>query len=152
VGGAGYVSTVANVAPDHLRAVLDAFDAGDTALAARLQQAAIPLVEAVMASGLPGTVTVKALLTALGLPAGPPRPPLRPADGPTPDGLGAAAAALVSGGRHEAGSWVARRRRAARPGRPGPRRAGRSGPRGRAGRRRGGRRRRCAGRRPGPRA
>ncbi|NEC78890.1 4-hydroxy-tetrahydrodipicolinate synthase, partial [Streptomyces sp. SID7958] len=79
VGGAGYVSTVANVAPDHLRAVLDAFDAGDTALAARLQQAAIPLVEAVMASGLPGTVTVKALLTALGLPAGPPRPPLRPA-------------------------------------------------------------------------
>ncbi|MGM1078500.1 4-hydroxy-tetrahydrodipicolinate synthase [Streptomyces sp. H28] len=97
VGGAGYVSTVANVAPDHLRAVLDAFDAGDTALAARLQHAAIPLIEAVMASGLPGTVTAKALLTTLGLPAGPPRPPLRPADGPTTDRLRAAHEALVSG-------------------------------------------------------
>jgi 4-hydroxy-tetrahydrodipicolinate synthase len=97
VGGAGYVSTVANVAPDRLRAVLDAFDAGDTALAARLQQAAIPLIEAVMASGLPGTVTVKALLTTLDLPAGPPRPPLRPADGPTTDRLRAAHAALVPG-------------------------------------------------------
>ncbi|MFJ9667148.1 4-hydroxy-tetrahydrodipicolinate synthase [Streptomyces sp. NPDC101219] len=97
VGGAGYVSTVANVVPDHLRAVLDAFDAGDTALAARLQHAAIPLIEAVMASGLPGTVTAKALLTALGLPAGPPRPPLRPADGATTDRLRAAHEALVSG-------------------------------------------------------
>ncbi|WP_432053947.1 4-hydroxy-tetrahydrodipicolinate synthase [Streptomyces sp. bgisy022] len=87
VGGAGYVSTVANVAPGHLRAVLDAFDAGDTALAARLQHAAIPLIEAVMASGLPGTVTTKALLTALDLPAGPPRPPLRPADHATTDRL-----------------------------------------------------------------
>lgn len=97
VGGAGYVSTVANVAPDHLRAVLDAFDAGDTALAARLQHAAIPLIEAVMASGLPGTVTAKALLTTLGLPAGPPRAPLRPADRTTTDRLRSAHEALVSG-------------------------------------------------------
>ncbi|CAM5690975.1 4-hydroxy-tetrahydrodipicolinate synthase OS=Streptomyces alboniger OX=132473 GN=dapA PE=3 SV=1 [Streptomyces alboniger] len=29
VGGAGYISTVANVVPAHLRAVLDAFEAGD---------------------------------------------------------------------------------------------------------------------------
>ncbi|MGI5425013.1 4-hydroxy-tetrahydrodipicolinate synthase [Streptomyces sp. CA-179760] len=80
VGGTGYVSTVANVIPGHLRAVLDAFDAGDTTLAARLQQRATPLIEAIMSAGLPGTVTTKALLTALNLPAGPVRAPLRPAD------------------------------------------------------------------------
>ncbi|CAL9598775.1 4-hydroxy-tetrahydrodipicolinate synthase [Streptomyces sp. enrichment culture] len=90
VGGAGYVSTVANVVPGHLRAVLDAFDAGDTARAARLQQRATALIEAMMSGGLPGTVTAKALLAALGLPAGPVRPPLRPAGRETADGLRAA--------------------------------------------------------------
>ncbi|WP_461076243.1 4-hydroxy-tetrahydrodipicolinate synthase [Streptomyces deserti] len=87
VGGAGCISTVANVAPDRIRAVLDAFDAGDTARAARLQQRATPLIEAMMAAGLPGTVTAKALLTTLGLPAGPVRAPLKPADRETIDGL-----------------------------------------------------------------
>jgi 4-hydroxy-tetrahydrodipicolinate synthase len=87
VGGAGYVSTVSNVIPARLRAVLDAFDAGDTARAARLQQQATPLIEAIMSAGLPGTVTTKALLTALDLPAGPVRTPLRPADDQTTDGL-----------------------------------------------------------------
>lgn len=42
VGAAGYVSTVANVAPRRLRAVLDAFDAGDTAGAARLNRLVLP--------------------------------------------------------------------------------------------------------------
>lgn len=79
VGAAGYVSTVANVVPARLRAVLDAFDAGDTATAARLQREATPLIEAMMSAGLPGTVTAKALLTHLGHPSGPVRPPLRPA-------------------------------------------------------------------------
>jgi 4-hydroxy-tetrahydrodipicolinate synthase len=87
VGGAGYVSTVANVIPGHLRAVLDAFDAGDTAQAARLQQRATPLIEAMMSAGLPGTVTAKSLLTAERLPAGPVRAPLRPADRTTADRL-----------------------------------------------------------------
>jgi 4-hydroxy-tetrahydrodipicolinate synthase len=87
VGGAGYVSTVSNVIPDRLRAVLDAFDAGDTTRAARLQQQATPLIEAMMSAGLPGTVTTKALLTALDLPAGPVRAPLRPADTKTTDKL-----------------------------------------------------------------
>ncbi|WP_031081988.1 4-hydroxy-tetrahydrodipicolinate synthase [Streptomyces sp. NRRL WC-3549] len=82
LGGAGYVSTVANVAPRQVRAVLDAFDAGDTGRAARLNQLALPLVEAVMAGGLPGTVTVKALLDM-----GPVREPLQPADRGTTDGL-----------------------------------------------------------------
>ncbi|MFD9986190.1 4-hydroxy-tetrahydrodipicolinate synthase [Streptomyces massasporeus] len=96
VGGTGYVSTVANVIPTHLRAVLDAFDAGDTARAARLQQRATPLIEAIMSAGLPGTVTVKALLNELRLPAGPVRSPLRPTDRGTTDALLALREALVS--------------------------------------------------------
>jgi 4-hydroxy-tetrahydrodipicolinate synthase len=87
VGGAGCVSTVANVVPRHFRAILDTFDAGDTATAARRQHAANDLIEAMMATPLPGTVTTKALLTRLNLPAGPVRPPLRPADRNTADGL-----------------------------------------------------------------
>jgi 4-hydroxy-tetrahydrodipicolinate synthase len=87
VGGAGFVSTVANVAAPHLRAVLDAYDAGDTARAARLNQLALPLSESMMAAGLPGTVTAKALLGALGRPAGPVREPLQPAGRGATDGL-----------------------------------------------------------------
>lgn len=87
VGATGYVSTVANVIPGQLRSVLDAFDAGDPARAARLQQRATPLIELMMASGLPGAVTAKALLRALGLPAGPVRAPLRDADRDAIDGL-----------------------------------------------------------------
>ncbi|MFB7544471.1 4-hydroxy-tetrahydrodipicolinate synthase [Streptomyces zaomyceticus] len=89
VGGAGYVSTVANVVPLRLRAVLDAFDAGDTAGAARLNARLLPLAERMMAGGLPGTVTVKALL------GGPVREPLQPADRETVDGLRAVYEALV---------------------------------------------------------
>ncbi|MFF0228347.1 4-hydroxy-tetrahydrodipicolinate synthase [Streptomyces sp. NPDC004629] len=78
VGAAGCVSTVANVVPREVADILAAFDAGDPAGAARLQRRATPLIEATTA-GLPGTVTAKALLNALGHPAGPVRPPLRPA-------------------------------------------------------------------------
>ncbi|GAA3035901.1 4-hydroxy-tetrahydrodipicolinate synthase [Streptomyces glomeratus] len=97
VGAAGYVSTVANVAPRRMRSVLDAFDAGDTAGAARLQHRATPLIEAMMAAGLPGTVTAKALLGALGLPSGPVRAPLRPAGREAVDGLLRAYERLTSG-------------------------------------------------------
>ncbi|MFD3335122.1 4-hydroxy-tetrahydrodipicolinate synthase [Streptomyces sp. NPDC058700] len=89
VGGAGYVSTVANVAPRQLRAVLDAFDAGDPAEATRLNALTLPLAELMMASGLPGTVTAKALL------GGPVREPLQPADRETADGLRAVHGRLV---------------------------------------------------------
>ncbi|MEW2086828.1 4-hydroxy-tetrahydrodipicolinate synthase [Streptomyces sp. NPDC005283] len=82
VGGAGFVSTVANVAPRQLRAVLDAYDAGQVAEAARLNQLTAPLSELMMASGLPGTVTVKALIDA-----GPVRAPLQPAGREATDGL-----------------------------------------------------------------
>ncbi|MFE9437549.1 4-hydroxy-tetrahydrodipicolinate synthase [Streptomyces sp. NPDC006602] len=90
VGATGYISTVANVVPARLRAVLDAFEAGDTPVAARLQQRATPLIESMMSAGLPGAVTAKALLNALDLPAGPVRAPLRPADREAVDGLLAA--------------------------------------------------------------
>ncbi|UXY19117.1 4-hydroxy-tetrahydrodipicolinate synthase [Streptomyces cynarae] len=96
VGAAGYVSTVANAVPRRLRSVLDAFDAGDTARAARLQQQATPLIDLMMAAGLPGTVTAKGLLGALGRPAGPVRAPLRPAGRETVDGLLAAYERLVT--------------------------------------------------------
>ncbi|MFF5936117.1 4-hydroxy-tetrahydrodipicolinate synthase [Streptomyces sp. NPDC012508] len=89
VGGAGYVSTVANVVPRQMRAVLDAFDAGDTAEAARLNGLTVPLTELMMASGLPGTVTAKALLGDYV------REPLQPADLETVDGLRAAYEDLV---------------------------------------------------------
>ncbi|MEV8090861.1 4-hydroxy-tetrahydrodipicolinate synthase [Streptomyces nigra] len=90
VGGTGYVSTVANVIPRHLRSVLDAFEAGDTPVSARLQQRAVPLIELMMSAGLPGAVTAKSLLGALGLPGGPVRAPLRPAGRDATDGLLAA--------------------------------------------------------------
>jgi 4-hydroxy-tetrahydrodipicolinate synthase len=90
VGGAGFVSTVANVAAPQLRAVLDAHDAGDNAAATALHQATLPLTELMMAYGLPGTVTAKALLGALGLPGGPVREPLQPAAREVVDGLLAA--------------------------------------------------------------
>ncbi|MCX5047310.1 MULTISPECIES: 4-hydroxy-tetrahydrodipicolinate synthase [unclassified Streptomyces] len=97
VGGAGYISTVANVVPEQLRAVLDAFEAGDTPVSARLQQRATPLIESMMSSGLPGSVTAKALLGALGLPAGPVRAPLLPAGREAVEGLLAAYEELTAG-------------------------------------------------------
>ncbi|MFH8770759.1 4-hydroxy-tetrahydrodipicolinate synthase [Streptomyces sp. NPDC017958] len=97
VGAAGCVSTVANAVPGHIAAVLDAFDAGDTARASELQLRATPLIEAMMDAGLPGTVTAKALLGELGLPAGPVRAPLLPAGRETADGLLARYEELVSG-------------------------------------------------------
>ncbi|MFH7335598.1 4-hydroxy-tetrahydrodipicolinate synthase [Streptomyces sp. KHY 26] len=87
VGAAGCISTVANAAPRHIAAVLDAFDAADTVRAARLQLRAIPLIDSMMSAGLPGTVTAKALLSRLGLPAGSVRAPLLPASPEVTAGL-----------------------------------------------------------------
>ncbi|MEW2132381.1 4-hydroxy-tetrahydrodipicolinate synthase [Streptomyces sp. NPDC005435] len=87
IGAAGCVSTVANVVPRQVAAILDAFESGDTARATELQLRTVPLIEAVMAAGLPGTVTAKALLERLGLPAGPVRAPLLPAGRATADEL-----------------------------------------------------------------
>nr|WP_261711210.1 4-hydroxy-tetrahydrodipicolinate synthase [Streptomyces sp. ASQP_92] len=97
VGGAGYVSTVANVAPRAMRAVLDAYDAAAPAEAARLNQLALPLVELMMASGLPGAVTAKALL---GLPV---RGPLLPASPAEVVRLGVAREGVLAGAAAGAG-------------------------------------------------
>ncbi|MFJ4520499.1 4-hydroxy-tetrahydrodipicolinate synthase [Streptomyces sp. NPDC088810] len=97
VGAAGCVSTVANAVPDRVAAILAAFDAGDTDRAAALQLALTPLTEAMMDAGLPGTVTAKALLARLGLPAGPVRAPLLPAGRETADGLVTVYEALAAG-------------------------------------------------------
>ncbi|WP_330291879.1 4-hydroxy-tetrahydrodipicolinate synthase [Streptomyces sp. NBC_00576] len=96
LGGAGYISTVANVIPRHFRSVIDTFDAGRTAEAARLQQRTLPLTELMMASGLPGAVTAKALLGGLGLPSGPVRAPLRAAARQTTEELLAAYGELTA--------------------------------------------------------
>jgi 4-hydroxy-tetrahydrodipicolinate synthase len=96
IGGSGYVGTVANVAPRPFRSIIDAFDTGDTGEAARLQRRTVRLTELMMSSGLPGSVTAKALLGRLGLPAGPVRAPLRPAGHEVTDGLLAAYEELVS--------------------------------------------------------
>ncbi|MFJ2742072.1 4-hydroxy-tetrahydrodipicolinate synthase [Streptomyces sp. NPDC087440] len=90
VGGTGFISTVANVAPQAMRAPLDAYARGDVAAATRLHHRTLALSELMMASGLPGTVTAKALLNATGLPAGPVREPLQPAATEVVDGLLAA--------------------------------------------------------------
>ncbi|MFE0806663.1 4-hydroxy-tetrahydrodipicolinate synthase [Streptomyces sp. NPDC058848] len=97
VGAAGCVSTVANVVPELFRSVLDSFDAGDTGRAALLQRRAVPLIEAMTSAALPGTVTAKALLGALGLPAGPVRAPLRAAGRETTGTLLTAYEELVAG-------------------------------------------------------
>ncbi|MFG2646224.1 4-hydroxy-tetrahydrodipicolinate synthase [Streptomyces sp. NPDC048436] len=89
-GGVGYISTVANAVPRQLSSIVAAFDAGDTAGARQSQLQAMELIELMMGSGLPGAVTSKALLGALGLPAGPVRAPLRPAGREATDGLLAA--------------------------------------------------------------
>ncbi len=107
IGGSGYVGTVTNAAPRHFRSILDAYDAGDTAEAARLQRLAVPLIELMMSSGLPGSVTAKALLGRLGLPSGPVRAPLRPAGQEVTDGLLAAYEELVGSG-HPVGDRATR--------------------------------------------
>ncbi|MEU7108218.1 4-hydroxy-tetrahydrodipicolinate synthase [Streptomyces sp. NPDC046215] len=98
VGAVGFVSTVANVAGPQLAAVLDAYDRGDAAGATGHHQRALPLVELMMGAGLPGTVTAKALLGALGLPGGPVRAPLRAAARARTGALARAHAELVVAG------------------------------------------------------
>ncbi|MBL1069115.1 dihydrodipicolinate synthase family protein [Streptomyces sp. 7-21] len=95
LGARGYVSTVANVAGPQVRAVLDAFEAGDHARAARLHGALLPLVEAM--TGVPGAVAVKALFRAAGLPGGPVRGPLRDGDAALTERLAGALRRAVTG-------------------------------------------------------
>jgi len=78
-GVAGTVALSANVIPDLMVGVYDAFQAGDHARARALQQRV-----SILRDGLPGIATypapVKAALELMDLPAGPPRRPVLPPD------------------------------------------------------------------------
>jgi 4-hydroxy-tetrahydrodipicolinate synthase len=100
IGATGYISTVANVAGPQVRSVLDAFEAGDHEGAARRHRALLPLIDAVM-NEVPGTVAVKALFRAAGLPGGPVRGPLLPADDALTARLAEALKSAVASARSE---------------------------------------------------
>ncbi len=74
VGASGFVSVVGHVAAEQLRALLQAYRAGEVAAALRLHQRLLPVYTGMFRA--PGTVLAKAALGMRGLPAGPVRPPL----------------------------------------------------------------------------
>ncbi|GAA2133976.1 4-hydroxy-tetrahydrodipicolinate synthase [Glycomyces algeriensis] len=78
-GQVGIVSVVAHLVGKHLNAMFDAYDDGDTAKAAEINDRLLPAVTALMGRG-PGIIAVKAGLGGQGVPAGEPRLPLLPAD------------------------------------------------------------------------
>jgi 4-hydroxy-tetrahydrodipicolinate synthase len=73
-GAAGVMAGTANVVPNELVAVYDAVNAGDLQEARRAWSQVYPLIDAIMAE--PFIPAVKAALTAVGFPVGPPRPPI----------------------------------------------------------------------------
>ena len=83
VGARGAISVASHWAGEQLRAMFDAFDAGDVAEATRINQRLLPSFAFESTLDAPNPVPTKAMLRSLGLPAGECRPPM----GPTPDGL-----------------------------------------------------------------
>ncbi|MDR7561861.1 MAG: dihydrodipicolinate synthase family protein [Armatimonadota bacterium] len=84
VGAQGTVPSLGNIAGRHLVAVFDAAAAGDWTSAARLQATVADLTR-VYDTGVGGPQSgiiagLKGALTLLGIPAGPPAPPVRPVD------------------------------------------------------------------------
>lgn len=74
IGGVGFVSVVAHVVTPQLVELVDAFDAGDMLRAREMHQQLLPVYEGMFRTQ--GVILAKAALNALGLPAGPVRPPL----------------------------------------------------------------------------
>lgn len=74
IGAVGFVSVLSHVATRPLRAMLDAWAAGDTATATRINADLMPTVRAMTALG--GVPFAKAALTQLGVRVGTPRLPL----------------------------------------------------------------------------
>ena len=83
VGARGVISVAAHWTGEHLHAMFEAFDAGDVAEACRINQRLLPSYAFQSTLEAPNPVPTKAMLRALGLPAGECRPPM----GPAPDGL-----------------------------------------------------------------
>ncbi|MEV4842479.1 4-hydroxy-tetrahydrodipicolinate synthase [Micromonospora matsumotoense] len=74
VGGVGLVGTSTHFTGALAKRMIEAYDAGDTGAALTLHRRLLPLLTGIFRS--PGTILVKAGLNAMGLPAGPVRPPL----------------------------------------------------------------------------
>ena len=74
IGGVGFVSVVAHVVTPQLVELVDAFDAGDMLRAREMHHQLLPVYEGMFRTQ--GVILAKAALNALGLPAGPVRPPL----------------------------------------------------------------------------
>lgn len=83
VGARGAISVASHWVGEHLRAMFDAFDAGDVAEACRINQRLLPSFAFESTLDAPNPVPTKAMLRSLGLPAGECRPPM----GPAPAGL-----------------------------------------------------------------
>ena len=66
-GAAGFVSVVGHAAGDQLRAMVDAWDAGDTATAREVFAGIVPAIDAVMGPDNYGATTAKAALQLLGV-------------------------------------------------------------------------------------
>ena len=82
IGASGFVSVVSHLVAGRVKALADAYFAGDVAAATRIHQELIPVCVGIFRTQ--GVITVKAALNALGVPAGPVRPPLADA---TPEEL-----------------------------------------------------------------
>ena len=83
VGARAAISVAAHWAGPQIQAMFAAVDAGDLPGAIRINQALLPSYAFESTLDAPNPVPTKAMLRALGLPAGECRPPM----GPTPDGL-----------------------------------------------------------------
>ncbi len=77
-GAAGVMAGTGNIVPAELVAVWDAVEAGNLQLARDEWDRVFPVVDAVMQQ--PFMPAVKAVVSALGLPVGPPRAPIAPLD------------------------------------------------------------------------
>ena len=74
LGGKGVISVLSNIAPRQTHAICEAFFAGNVKESARLQLAAIPLIEALFCEVNP--IPVKAAMNLMGKETGPLRMPL----------------------------------------------------------------------------
>ncbi|GIG86688.1 4-hydroxy-tetrahydrodipicolinate synthase [Plantactinospora endophytica] len=74
IGGVGLVGTSTHLTGALTKQLIEAYDRGATAEALALHRRLLPLFTGIFRTQ--GTILVKAALTALGLPAGPVRPPL----------------------------------------------------------------------------
>ena len=74
IGGTGVISTIGNIASDHMRPMIDAFVAGDRAAAEKIHNRLLPLMEGLFATSNP--ILVKEALKLMGFSVGGVRLPL----------------------------------------------------------------------------